>query len=80
MSRSAPIDGHRCAAWCTGSTHVDLGHWDGAHWTDDEVSTRWQADYDRRGVRIEVDRIEPAPEAPDRPHGTAWLVWWRLAG
>lgn len=74
------IDGHWCSAWCTGGVHVDLGYWDAAAWTDAEVAGRWAADYASRGVRISVERIEPAPEAGDRPHldGAAWAVWWRL--
>jgi len=74
------IPGHRCSAWCTGGVHVDLAYFDGWVWTFDEVAGRWVAQYGRDGVRIEVDRIELASEAPDRPHldGACHLVWWRL--
>jgi len=74
------IPGHRCSAWCTGGVHVDLAYFDGNVWTADEVAGRWVAQYGRDGVRIEVDRIELASEAPDRPHldGASHLVWWRL--
>lgn len=67
---------HPCTAWCNDPTHVDLAHWVDDGWSQGEIAERWTIDYQRLGVAVRVTKIEPAPEAKDRPHGTAHLVWW----
>lgn len=82
---SAAIPTHPCTAWCAHPTHVDLVHASGTHWSVAEIAGVTQADYAREGVAIEVDRVEPASEAPAKPEPWAagaparpgWLVWWQ---